>query len=180
MHWPSCSSPRQVTSVSTPLAAKNAALSEATAASISTPKARNASKSAEGLPDNRVGSGASDGLRVTCGVSDGDCRVAVRESLDGASSFSSEQPTRIRTAKEVTATSRHGVRRKYAGKRPESMIYICNARFDEADTVYRSLTGSGKSPSRAASIISRASRGMSMPNSSNFRSAQRPIWRGSL
>ena len=50
----------------------------------------------------------------------------------------------------------------------------------EAVGVHRSLTGSGKSPSRAASIIWRASCGMSIPNSSNLRSAQRPIWRGSL
>jgi multidrug efflux pump subunit AcrA (membrane-fusion protein) len=45
---------------------------------------------------------------------------------------------------------------------------------------YNSSTGDGSSPSRAASIISRACFGMSMPYSSNLRSAQRPIWRGSL
>ena len=45
---------------------------------------------------------------------------------------------------------------------------------------HRSLTGSGSSPSRAASIISRASLGTSTPISLNLRSVQRPIWRGSL
>jgi hypothetical protein len=45
---------------------------------------------------------------------------------------------------------------------------------------YRSLTGGGNSPSRAASIIVRASCGSSMPISAKRFSTQRPIWRGSL
>ena len=44
---------------------------------------------------------------------------------------------------------------------------------------YRSLTGSGKSPSLAASIICLASAGISTPIWSNRSSAQRPICRGS-
>jgi hypothetical protein len=98
-----------VISVSIPLAAKKAELPEAMAVSISAANARNCPKSADGLPDIRVGSGVGEALRDTCGVGEADRSVAVAEAVDCSASSSSEQPKKIKPAKDIAAINRYGV-----------------------------------------------------------------------
>lgn len=155
-HWPRPSSPEQVFSIPVARDMKNSASLLSTAASICSANSRNDAISAGGDPTGEtieiVGTG--DGESVADSVFGGE---PVGLVLGESASSSSPQAARMATATRITA--------KHTGF---------------VGVSYRSLTGSGNSPSRAASIILRASLGISMPNSSNLRSAQRPIWRGSL